>query len=136
MYFYSDSIQIRFRPKAAHTPVLLCLEDASEGCVTQTYAVPIFLVLYHQNFSLNGGRAGEDGRQTADKPLQQRVRVVDSIPSILVRGALIKAVNGALHIRLAEVQVAQGLVLATDILNLLYAEGVVKTPPVALQIDG
>ena len=32
-------------------------------------------------------------------------------------------------------QVTQGLVLAPDILNLLNAEGVVKTLPVALQID-
>ena len=61
---------------------------------------------------------------------------MESATSILVHGDLVKDVNGALHIRLAEVQVAQGLVLATDILNLLYAEGLFKTLPVALQIYG
>ena len=119
-----------------HTPVLLRVEDAFEACVTQTHAVPGFLVLYHQKVALNGGCAGEDGRQTADEPLQQQVRVVQSVPSILVRGALVKAVNGSLHIRLAAVQVTQGLVLAPNILNILGAEGVVKMLPVALQIDG
>ena len=61
---------------------------------------------------------------------------MQSVPSILVRGALVKAVNGSLHIRLAAVQVTQGLVLAPNILNILGAEGVVKMLPVALQIDG
>ena len=70
MYFYSDSIQRGFRPQAAHTPVLLRVEDAFEACVTQTHVVPGFLVLYHQKVALNGGCAGEDGRQTADEPLQ------------------------------------------------------------------
>ena len=94
------------------------------------------LVLYHQKFALNGGCAGECGFQTADEPLQQRVCVVESVTSIPVRGALVKAVNGDLHIRLAAVQVAQGLVLAPDILNFLDAEGVVETLPAVLQIDG
>ena len=94
-----------------------------------------FLVLYHRIVALNGGCAGEDGRQTADKPLQKRVHVVESVPSIPVRSTLVKAVNGDLHIRFTAVQVAQGLVLAPDILNLLDAEGVFKTLPVALQID-
>ena len=136
MYFYSDIIHRRFRPQAAHTPVLLCMEDAFEACVTQTHVVPGFLVVYHQKVALNGGCAGEDGRQTTNKPLQQRVRVVQSIPSIPVRGALVKYVNGDLHIRLVAVQVTQGLVMSPDILNLLDAEGVVKMLPVELQIDG
>ena len=96
----------------------------------------VFFLLYDRNVALNGGCAGEDGRQTADEPLQRRVRVVQSNSSISVRGALIKAVNGSLHIRLVAVQVTQGLVLAPDILNILDAEGVVKTLPVVLQIDG
>ena len=112
------------------------MEDAFEDCVTQTHAVPGFLVIYHRNVALKGGCAREDGRHTTGKPLQQRVRVVKSVPRILVRGALVKAVNGYLHIMLAALQVTQGLVLAPDILNLLDAEGVVKTLPVALQIDG
>ena len=61
---------------------------------------------------------------------------MESVPSIPVCGALFKAVNGALHIRLVTVQVAQVLVLLRTILNLLYTEGVVKTLPVVLQIDG
>ena len=105
MYFYSDSIHRGFRPQAVQTPVLLRVEDDFEACVTQTHAVPGFLVLYYQNVALNGGCAGEDGRQTANKPLQQWVRVVQSVTSIPVRGALVKAVNGYLHIRLAAVQV-------------------------------
>ena len=132
MYFYSDSIQRIFIPQAARTSVLICVEDVFEDCVTQTHAVPGSLILYQQKVALNGGCAGEDGRQTADKPLQQQVRVVKSVPIIPVRGALFKAVNGSLHIRLAAVQVTKGLVLAPDILNLLDAEGVVKTLPVPL----
>ena len=60
---------------------------------------------------------------------------MESVPSIPVRVALAKYVNGYLHIRLAEIQLAQGLVLAPNIINLLDAEGAVKTLPVALQID-
>ena len=112
------------------------MEDSFEACVTQTHAVPGFLVLYHRKIALNGGCSGEDGRQTADKPLQQRVCVVQSVPIILVSSALVKDLNGYLHIRLAAVQVTQGLVLEPDILNLLDAEGEFKTLPVALQIDG
>ena len=136
LYFYSGSIQRGFRHQDAHTKVLLHVEDAFGASFTQTHAVPGFLVLYHWKVALNCGCAGEDGCQTADEPLQQQVRVVQSVPSILVRGALVKAVNGSLHIRLAAVQVTQGLVLAPNIINLLNAEGVVKRLPLALQIDG
>ena len=132
MYVYSDSIQRGFRPHAAHTPVLLRVEDSFEACVTQTHAVPGFLVLYHQKVALNGVCAGGDGRQTANEPLQQQVLVVQSVPSIPVRSALVKDVNGSLHIRLAAAQVTQGLVLAPDIINLLDAEGVVKNLAVTL----
>ena len=118
-----------------HTPALLRVEDAFEACVTQTNAVPGFLVFYHQKVSLNGGFSGEDGRQTTDEPLHQQVRVVQSIPSIPVRGALVKAVTGSLHTRLAAVQVTQGLVLVPNILNILDGEGLVKTLHVLLQID-
>ena len=118
-----------------HTPVLLRVEDAFKASVTQTHAVPGFLVLYHQKVALNGGCAGEDGFQTADKPLQQRVHVVESIPSILVCGAIVKAVNGALQFRLVAVRIAKGLVLAPNIINLLDFEGVFDTLLVALQID-
>ena len=111
------------------------MEDAFEACVTQTHVVPGFLVRYHQKVALNGGCSGEYGHHTDDEPLQQWVRVVQSVPILPVRGALVKSVNGCLHIRLAALQVTQGLVLAPDILNLLDAEGVVKTLPVALQID-
>ena len=61
---------------------------------------------------------------------------MQSFPSILVHAVLVKSVNGSLHIRLAVVQVTQGLVLAPNILNLLDAECVVKTLSVALQIEG
>ena len=112
------------------------MEDAFEACVTQTHAVPGFLVLCHQKVALNGRCAGEDGCQTADEHLQKQVRVVKSVLSIPVSGALSNLPNGYLHIRLTAVQVTQGLVLAPNILNLLDAEGVVKTLPVVLQIDG
>ena len=110
------------------------MKDAFEACIAQTHVVPGFLLLYHQKVSLNGGCAREDGRQTSDEPLQQRVHVVQYVPSIPVRGALVKSINGSLHIKLAAVQVIQGLVLAPDILNLLDAEGLVKTLPATLQI--
>ena len=71
MYFYSDSIQRGFRPQAAHTLVLLHVEDAFESGVTQTHAVPGFLVLYNRKVAPNGGCAGGDGLHTANKPLQQ-----------------------------------------------------------------
>ena len=96
----------------------------------------VFFLLYDRNVALNGGCAEEDGRQTADEPIQRRVHVVQSNSSIPVQGALIKYVNGSLHIRLVAVQVTQGIVLAPNILNLLGAEGVVKMLLVALQIDG
>ena len=135
MHFYSDSIQRGFIPQADYTPVLLRVEAAFEACVTQTHAVLGFLVLYHRNVALNGGCVREDSRQTTNKPLQQRVRVVQSVPRIPVRGALVKAVNRSLHIRLAAVQVTQGLLLGPNILNLLGAEGVVKTLPVFYPIS-
>ena len=59
-----------------------------------------------------------------------------SVPSIPVRGAVVKYINEDLHMRLSALQVAQGLVLAPNILNLLNAEDIVKMLPVALQIDG
>ena len=58
MYFYSYSIQGRFRPQAAHMPVLICMEDAFEACVNQTHTVPVFLVLCYQKVALNGGCSG------------------------------------------------------------------------------
>ena len=119
-------------PQAVHTPILIHVEDAFEACVTQTHAVPGFLVVYHQKVALNGGCAGEDGHQTADKPLQQQVRVVESVPSIPVYGAVVRAVNGALQFIFVAVHIAQGLVLAPDTLNLLDVEGLVETLPVAL----
>ena len=111
------------------------MEDAFEDCVTQTQAVIVFFLIYHQKVALNSGCTGEDGFQTTDKPLQQRVHVVESIPSILVCGAIVKAVNGALQFRLVAVRIAKGLVLAPNIINLLDFEGVFDTLLVALQID-
>jgi hypothetical protein len=67
--------------------------------------------------------------------LQQRIRVLETDPSITIRSAVVEAVNGALHIGLALVRVVQSLVLAPYSLNLLVAEGVVKALPVALQIN-
>ena len=73
--------------------VLLRVYDALEACVTQTHTVPGFLILYHQKVALNGGCAGEDSCQTADKPFQQHVRAVQSVPSKPLRGALVTASN-------------------------------------------
>jgi hypothetical protein len=67
--------------------------------------------------------------------LQQRIRVLETDPSITIRSAVVEAVNGTLHIGLALVRVVQSLVLAPYSLNLLVAEGVVKALPVALQIN-
>jgi hypothetical protein len=60
---------------------------------------------------------------------------METDPSIMVRSVVVEAVNGALHIGLAAVQVTQSLVLAPNILNLLVAESVIKALPVALQIN-
>ena len=121
MYFYSDSMQRGFRPRAEHTPALLRMEYAFEACVTQTHLVTGFLVLYHRkllstvdlpgnmvalltkNLSRNG--------YVLCSPFQASHYVVPSS----------NLSNVSLHIRLAAVQVAQGLVLAPNILNPLDA---------------
>ena len=69
MYFYSDSIHKGFQHNAAHTPVMIRMEDDIDACVTQTHAAPSFLVLYHQNVALNGECVREYGRQTSNEPL-------------------------------------------------------------------
>ena len=75
-------------------------------------------------------------RARVGPPFSLMVTVVEFVPSIPVQGALVKAINISLNIRLAAVQVSQGLMLVLDIINLLDAEGVVKTLPVTLQING
>ena len=69
---------------------------------------------------------------------EQRVfsRVVDSVPIILAHVSIVKSNNRSLQFRLVAVLIALVLVLATDILNILDAEDLIKTLPVALQIDG
>ncbi len=121
--------------QAVHTAVLLRVEDSFKACISQTHAVLVLLILHHRKVALNSGCTGKDGRQTTDEFLQQRIRVVETDPSITVRSAVVEAVNGALHIGLAAVRVTQSLVLAPNILNLLVAESVIKALPVALQIN-
>ena len=53
----------------------------------------------------------------------------------MVYVAIIKDVNGDLHSRLIVLCVAQGLFMLPNILNLLNAEVVAKTLPVATQIE-
>ena len=115
---------------------MICTKDAFWSGVTQTHAVLFFLILDHQNVALNGGYSRECGQQTANEPLQYQVCVVNSVPIILVRVAVVKSVNGDLHFMLVAVCVAQGLELAPNIANVLYAESIVETLPVALQIYG
>jgi hypothetical protein len=66
--------------------------------------------------------------QTSDESLQQRIRVLETDPSITIRSAVVEAVKGALHIGLAVVRGVQSLVLAPNSLNRLVAEGVVIAP--------
>jgi hypothetical protein len=80
------------------------------------------------------GFTGKDGRQTTDESLQQRIRVLETDPSITIRSAVVEAVNGALHIGLAVVRVVPSLVQAPNSLDLV-AEGIIKELPVALQIN-
>lgn len=54
----------------------------------------------------------------------------------MIGGAVVNAVDGTLHIVLVAVRLAQGLVLAPDVFNLLDAEGEVDMLPVALKIVG
>ena len=102
-----------------HTLVLLYIKDAFKAGVTQNHVILFFIVLYHQIVNLNGGCSREDGCQTAGEPLQDRVRFVKFVSSILVGVAAIIDTNGALQFMLAIVHVPQGLVLGPDILNLL-----------------
>ncbi len=115
-----------------HTAVLLRVEDSFEACISQTHAVLVLLILHHRKVTLNSGCTGKDGRQTTDEFLQQRIRVVETDPSITVRSVVVEAVNGALHIGLEAVRITQSLVLAPNILNLLVAESVIKALPMAL----
>ena len=108
------------------------MKDAFEAGVTQINVLLVFLVLYHKKIALKGGCAGEDGYQTADESLQDRVRVSESVPITPVRVYIVKYVNGDLQFRLVTVCITQVLVLAPNILNLLYAEGVVEKIPVDL----
>jgi hypothetical protein len=117
-----------------HTAVLLRVEDSFEACISQTHAVHVLLILHHRKVALNSGCTGKDGRQTTDESLQQRIRVLEIDPSIMISSAVVEAVNAALQIGLAMVRVVQSLVLASSSLNLLVAEGVIKALPVALQI--
>jgi hypothetical protein len=120
--------------QAVPTAVLLRLEDSFEVCISQTHAVVVLLILHHRKVALNSGCTGKNGRQTTDESLQQRIRVLETDPSITIRSAVVKSVNGALHIGLAVVRVVQSLVLAPNSLNLVAA-GVIKALPVALQIN-
>jgi hypothetical protein len=93
-----------------------------------------FSYITTEKVALNSGCTSKDGRQATDESLQLRIRVLETDPSITIRSAVVEAVNGALHIGLAVVRVVQSLLLAPNSLNLLFAEGVIKALPVALQI--
>ncbi len=121
--------------QVVHTAILLRVEDSFEACISQTHAVLVLFIFHHRKVALNSGCTGKDGCQATDKFLQQQIRVMETDPSIMVRSVVVEAVNGALHIGLAAVQVTQSLVLAPNILNLLVAESVIKALPVALQIN-
>jgi hypothetical protein len=118
-----------------HTAVLLRVEDSFEACISETHAVLVLLILHHRKVALNSGCTGKDYHQTTDESLQQRIRVLETDPSVTIRSAVFESVNGALHIGLAVVRVVQSLVMAPNSLNLLVAEGVIKALPVALQIN-
>ena len=103
--------------------------------ITQNHTVLVFILLYHQKVALNGGFTIKDGLQTSNKPFHYWVSVLESVPSISAYVAIIKDVNGDLHSRLIVLCVAQGLFMLPNILNLLNAEVVAKTLPVATQIE-
>ncbi len=133
--FIQTVFRVELDLQAVHTAVLLRVEDSFEACISQTHAVLILLILHHRKVALNSGCTGKDGRQTTDEFLQQRIRVVETDPSITVYSAVVEVVNGAFHIGLAAVRVTQSFVLAPNILNLLVAESVIKALPVVLQIN-
>jgi hypothetical protein len=130
--FIQTVFRVELDLHAVHTTVLLHVEDSFEACISQTHAVLVLLILHHRKVTLNSGCTGKDGRQTTDEFLQQRIRVVETDPSITVRSVVVEAVNGALHIGLEAVRITQSLVLAPNILNLLVAESVIKALPMAL----
>jgi hypothetical protein len=120
--FIQTVFRVELDLQAVHTAVLLRVE----ACISQTHAVLVLLILHHRKVARNSGCTGKDGRQTTDESLQQRIRVLETDPSITIRSAVAEAVNGALHIGLAVVRVVQSLALARNSLNLLVAEGVIK----------
>jgi hypothetical protein len=106
-------IQTAFRVEldlqAVHTAVLLRVEASFEACISQTHAVLVLGILRHRKVALNSRCTGKDGRQTTDESLQQRIRVLETDPSITIRSAVVEAVNGAPHIGLPVVRVVQAL---------------------------
>jgi hypothetical protein len=86
-------IQTVFRAEldlqAVHTAVLLRVEDSFEVCISQTHAVLVLLILHNRKVALNDGCTGKDGRQTTDESLQQRIRVLETDPSITIRSAVV-----------------------------------------------
>jgi hypothetical protein len=133
--FIQTVFRVELDLQVVHTAVLLRVEDSFEACISQTHAVLLLLILHHRKVALTSGCTGKDCRQTTDESLQQRIRVLETDPSITIRSTVFEAVNGALHIGLAVVRVVQSLVLAPNSLNLLVDEGVIKALPVALQIN-
>jgi hypothetical protein len=133
--FIQTVFRVELDLQAVHTAVLLRVEDSFEACISQTHAVLLLLILHHRKVAFNSGCTGKDGRQTTYESLQQRIRVLETDSSIIIRSVVVEAANGAHHIGLAVVRVIQSLVLTPNGLNLLVAEGVIKALPVALQIN-
>jgi hypothetical protein len=131
--FIQTVFRVELDLQTVHTAVLLRVEDSFEACISQTHAVLVLHTsppkscsqqwMYRERWSL-----------TTDESLQQRIRLLETDPSITIRSAAVEAVNGTLHIGLAVARVVQSLVLAPNGINLLVAEGVIKGLPVALQI--
>jgi hypothetical protein len=134
--FIQTVFRVELDLQAVHTAVLLRVEDSFEACISQTHAVLVLLILHHRKVALKSGCGctGKDGHQTTDESLQQRIRVLETDPSIKIRNAVFEAVNGALQMGLVVVRVVQSLLLAPNSLNLLVAERVIKALPVTLQI--
>jgi hypothetical protein len=89
--FIQTVFRVELDLQDVHTAVLLRVEDSFGAGISQTHAVLILLVLHHRKVALNSGCTGKNGRQTTDESHQQRIRVLETDPSITIRSAVCRS---------------------------------------------
>lgn len=107
--------------------ILHCVADTYEAYTTQTYAAFVLLDNRHKNDAADGQCTKEIRCQTTDKSFQQWVSFVESVPSIPVCSAVVKSIDGTLQTVLNAVQLAQGFMMMSGILDILDDEDEIES---------